>query len=134
MTTFSAPLQENRWRSSGTSTRRNTEQSRKFGMTLMSRVTPSSLRVEAARLRDTAVTASDRSIENATISEKDGSLPTSVMSVPCSVVTTRGGRPGRCEHLLREQRRRRVRNRVVRVDDVELELPRAPAPACSRAT
>ena len=32
---------------------------------------------------------------NATISEYDGSLPSSVMSVPCSVVTTRGTRRAR---------------------------------------
>ena len=46
--------------------------------------------VDCLRLSDTAVTRSDCSIENATISENDGSLPTSVISVPCSVVTTRG--------------------------------------------
>ncbi len=62
-------------------------------MTSMSRVTHSSRRVLSLRLCDTAVTPSDRSIENATISEYDGSLPTSVMSVPCSVVTTRGAPP-----------------------------------------
>ena len=69
---------------------------------------------------------SDCSIENATISEYDGSLPTSVMSVPCSVVTTRGAAPGarRGQHLPREERRRRVRHGVVRVDDVEAELAR----------
>ncbi len=59
-------------------------------MTWISRCTPSSDTVDARRLADTAVTASDRSIENATISEYDGSLPTRVMSVPCSVVITRG--------------------------------------------
>ena len=58
-------------------------------MTSISRVTHSSVCVAAARLCDTAVTPSDRSIEYATISEYDGSLPTSVMSVPCRVVTTR---------------------------------------------
>ena len=84
----------------------------------------SSRRVASRRLCDTAVTPSDRSIENATISEYDGSLPTSVMSVPCSVVTTRGARGRRLEHLLRQERRRRVRDGVVGVDDLELELAR----------
>ena len=59
-------------------------------MTAMSRVTCSSAYVESRRLFDTAVTPSDCSIENATICEYDGSLPISVMSVPCSVVTTFG--------------------------------------------
>ena len=48
----------------------------------------------------------------------------SVMSVPCSVVTVRG-RPCAvigAENLLGQIRRRRVRHRVVRVDDVELLL------------
>ena len=48
--------------------------------------------MSARRLSDTAVTPSDCSIENATVSEYEGSLPTSVMSVPCSVVTTCGAR------------------------------------------
>ena len=57
--------------------------------------------------RDTAVTRSDCSIEKATISEYDGSLPTSVMSVPCSVVTTRGALPPCAPtHLPRQERRR----------------------------
>ena len=42
------------------------------------------------RLFDTAVTTSDRSIENATMPAYDGSLPTRVMSVPCNVVTVLG--------------------------------------------
>ena len=58
---------------------------------------------------------------NATISEYDRSLPSSVMSVPCSVVMTRGRDRhfSRRENLSREIRGGRVRNRVVRVDDVE---------------
>ena len=95
-------------------------------MTSMSRRTPSSRQVAARRLSDTAVTPSDCSIENATISEYDGSLPTSVMSVPCSVVTTRGtGCAARdASTCFARKRRRGVRHRVVRVDDVEPELAR----------
>ena len=62
-------------------------------MTAIGCFTPSSAYVEARRLFDTAVTASDCSIEKATMREYDGSLPTSVMSVPCSVVTTFGPSP-----------------------------------------
>ncbi len=51
---------------------------------------PSARVVSAARLAETAVTACDCSIENPTTAEYDGSLPTSVMSVPCSVVIMRG--------------------------------------------
>ena len=47
----------------------------------------------ALRLSDTAVTPSDCSIENATISEYERSAPSSVMSVPCSVVMTCGTDP-----------------------------------------
>ena len=71
--------------------RRWIEQSRKLGMTRMSQVTPSSRRVSALRLSDTAVTPSDCSMQKATVSEYDGSPPSSVMSVPCSVVMTFGG-------------------------------------------
>ena len=42
------------------------------------------------RLSDTAVTPSDCWMQNATVSEYDRSLPSRVMSVPCSVVITRG--------------------------------------------
>ena len=56
----------------------------------MSRCMPRPAIVSALRLSDTAVTPSDRSIENATTRAYDGSLPTSVMSVPCSVVIVRG--------------------------------------------
>ena len=90
MTIFSSS-RANRRRRSGTSRRRCTEQSRKFGITRMSRAMPSSRWVSAFRLSDTAVTPSDCSMQNATVSEYDGSLPSSVMSVPCSVVITLGG-------------------------------------------
>ena len=43
------------------------------------------------KLSETAVTPSDCSMQNATASEYDGSLPSSVMSVPCKVVITLGG-------------------------------------------
>ena len=46
--------------------------------------------VSALRLRDTAVTTRDCSIEKATTRAYDGSLPTRVMSVPCNVVTVLG--------------------------------------------
>ena len=74
--------------------------------------------------RDTAVTPCDCSIENATTRAYDGSLPTSVMSVPCSVVTVRGGgdRRRRGEDLIGQVGGRRVRHRVVGVHDVELVL------------
>ena len=52
---------------------------------------PSAAIVSAFRLRETAVTPCERSMEKATTRAYDGSLPTSVMSVPCSVVTVRGG-------------------------------------------
>ena len=64
----------------------------KFGITWMSRRIPSVLIVSCLRLCDTAVTPADCSIENATTRLYDGSLPTSVMSVPWSVVTVRGAR------------------------------------------
>ena len=62
------------------------------------------------------------------VSAYDGSLPTSVMSVPCSVVTTFGtfAPPVPARICLRQVRRGRVRDRVVRVDDVEIR-PRARA-------
>ena len=68
-------------------------------------------------------------MENATVSEYDGSLPSSVMSVPWSVVMTFGTRDAgsmvrRRQNLLGQIRRGRVRNAVVRVDDVERELAR----------
>jgi hypothetical protein len=50
--------------------------------------------VSSRRLFDTAVTPSERSIEKATVSEYERSLPTRVMSVPWRVVITRGTRVG----------------------------------------
>ena len=60
-------------------------------------------------------------MQNATVSRYDGSAPRIVTSVPCSVVMVRGTcAPGAGENLPRQIRRRRMRNRVMRVDDVEL--------------
>ena len=58
------------------------------------------------------------------------------MSVPCSVVMTRGtrARTRRRQDLPRQVRGRGVRNRVVRVHDVEPLVARRPARSCSRAT
>ena len=67
----------------------------------MSRVTPTAEMVSARRLCETAVTPSDCSMENATTRRYDGSLPISVMSVPCSVVTVRGVRPGETSSMCR---------------------------------
>jgi len=64
-------------------------------------------------------------MENATISLYDRSAPSSVMSVPCSVVMTRGDDARNlaavrgAENLPRQVSGGRVRHRVVRVDDVE---------------
>ena len=94
-------------------------------MTSMSPRTPSCRIVASARLFETAVTPSDCSIEKATISEYDGSLPTSVMSVPCSVVTTLSARPAPATRTCGARKRGgRVRDRVVCVHDVEPELAR----------
>ena len=71
------------------------------------------------------MTPSDCSIENATISEYDGSLPTSVISVPCSVVTTRGTVPEPWRQVpAGKERGRGVRHGIVRVNDVEAQLAR----------
>ena len=59
----------------------------------MSQICPSSRCVVALRLSDTAVTPSDCWIENLMISEYERSAPSSVMSVPCSVVMTFGTDP-----------------------------------------
>ncbi len=61
-------------------------------MTRMSLGVASSRSVSAFKLSETAVTPSDCSIEKAIVSEYDRSLPSSVMSVPCSVVMTDGTR------------------------------------------
>jgi hypothetical protein len=77
--------------------------------------------VSARRLFETAVTPCDCSIENATTRAYDGSLPTSVMSVPCRV----GQHPRRRRHAVGRQDltgqigRGRVRHGVVCVHDVE---------------
>ena len=66
-------------------------------------------------------------MQNATVSEYDRSLPSSVMSVPWSVVMTDGTSlavAGRGQNLTREVRRGRVRHRVMRVHDVEMLVPR----------
>jgi len=60
----------------------------KFGMTTTSHpAQPNALYVSSRKKADTAVTASDCSIENLVSVKYEGSCPTSVMSVPCSVVT-----------------------------------------------
>ena len=51
-------------------------------------VHPKAFCVSSRRKYDTAERRSDFSIENWVIVWKDGSCPTMVMSVPCSVVTT----------------------------------------------
>ena len=61
----------------------------KLGMTSTTQsVQPNARYVSSRRYDETAVTASDCSIETLVIVKYDGSCPTSVMSVPCSVVTT----------------------------------------------
>ena len=60
--------------------------------------------VSALRLCETAVTPCDCSIEKATALAYDGSLPTRVMSVPCSVVTVRGGTTAGAEVSIRSAR------------------------------
>ena len=70
------------------------------------------------------VTASLVAIEKRVSGRKLGSLPTSVMSVPCSVVTTRGAAPPSAQHLAREVGADGVRHRVVRVDQVQPVAPR----------
>ena len=54
----------------------------------MGRSMPKVSCVACLRYTETAVTASLRSMPNLVILKNCGSLPTSVMSVPCSVVTT----------------------------------------------
>src|SRR3954469_22402962 len=81
-----------RFRTAEASIRWSAAQLRKFGITLILAVTASSRHVSALRLSDTAVTPSDCSMQNATVSEYERSLPSSVISVPCSVVMTDGTR------------------------------------------
>ena len=61
---------------------------------------PSSAQVSVLRLCDTAVTPSDWSMQKATVSVYEGSLPTSVMSVPCRVVITEGTRSVGCAIMI----------------------------------
>ena len=72
------------------------------------------------------MTPSDWSMQNPMVSAYDLSLPTSVMSVPCSVVTTlrtfAAAGPG--QDVLGQVGRGRVRDGVVRVNDVEIRRPR----------
>ena len=65
------------------------------------------------------VMPSDFSMENLVIGKYDRSMPTSVMSVPCSVVMNGSRRVGR-QHLLRQHRGDGVRNGVVHVQQIEL--------------
>ena len=58
----------------------------------MSWPTSNSSTVIRFRNSETAVTPSDCSMPKRVISKNDRSWPTSVMSVPCSVVTTPSGR------------------------------------------
>jgi hypothetical protein len=70
----------------------NSSRFTKFGMTSIAQLEqPKARYVSSRRYFDTAVTASDFSIENRVIVKYEGSCPTNVMSVPCSVVTM-----GRC--------------------------------------
>ena len=61
----------------------------KLGITLRSQLTqPKARYVSSRRYAETAVTTSDRSMENLVMAKKLDSWPTSVMSVPCRVVMT----------------------------------------------
>ena len=74
----------------------------KLGMTSMAHpVQPNASYVSSRRYSDTAVTASDFSIENLVTVKNDLSCPTSVMSVPCSVVTILRSCRGRSISLAR---------------------------------
>ncbi len=59
----------------------------KFGITLMGCVISNTSSVRRARYCEIEVTPSLCSMENRVIGKYDGSAPTNVMSVPCSVVT-----------------------------------------------
>ena len=65
--------------------------STKFGITWIGFVISNSSTVIFFRNSETAVTPSERSIPNFVISKNVRSWPTSVMSVPCSVVISLGG-------------------------------------------
>ena len=62
--------------------------SMKLGTTSIGRRRASCRAVSSARNADTAVTASLWLIDHSTTGLNDGVEPTTVMSVPCSVVTT----------------------------------------------
>ena len=64
----------------------------KLCTTSMGRSSAKISRVLARSASDTVVTASLCAIDQRVVSTNEGSLPTSVMSVPCSVVTTGSGR------------------------------------------
>ena len=66
------------------------------------------------------MTASARSIPSRTIGRNEGSAPTTVMSVPCSVTTSLGAV---AEDLPREVGRDRVRDRVVHVQQLDAVGP-----------
>ncbi len=72
----------------------------KFGITSIGRSTSKWAYVSVRKLSDTAVTASDDSIAKAITGAKAGSLPTSVMSVPCKVVMN-GTRTPRARRISR---------------------------------
>jgi hypothetical protein len=111
-----------RWQ--GSLSGRHTSVSTKFGITSMRPPgTEKSRTVSSRRNCDTAVSPSDCRIEKRVIAWNDGCSPTSVMSVPCSVVTILQGRSAG-EHLAREVGRRGVRDRVVHVHQVQPVLAR----------
>src|ERR1039458_8260750 len=111
----------------------------KFLITRISFGTPKISTVCSRRVSLTAVMPSDFSMENFVIPKYEGSAPTSVISVPY-ITTLHAG-----HHLLRQQSRDRMRNRVVHVQHVQVVAlrhfrhPPAPRqagrrarPACSR--
>ena len=98
----------------------------KLGMTSISPRTPSCRLVASARLCETAVTPSDCSMEYATISEYRRIAPDQrdVRPVQRRHDLGHGSGSRRREHLRRQKRDCRVRDRVVRVNDAEPELAR----------
>ena len=94
MTIFSPPgARAERWQ--GSLSRRQASMSMKLGMTSMrSRGTPKSLTVSSFRNSETAVSPWERRMEKLVIGRNEGWSPTSVMSVPCSVVTMGRSRSG----------------------------------------
>jgi len=85
----------------------------KFGTTCTGTVGSKYSRVCSASQFETVVTESDWLIAKRVMLCSEGSLPTSVMSVPCSVVMTL---------MLPQVRADRVRNGVVYVQQVEVEV------------